>query len=66
MVRAVNALDYGLTCSIWTNDLATAHRTASAVEAGYVWVNDVGRHFPEPRLAVTSNPGSDARSAWRN
>jgi betaine-aldehyde dehydrogenase len=46
MVRDVNALDYGLTCSIWTNDLATAHRTASAVEAGYVWVSDVGRHFP--------------------
>lgn len=46
MVRAVNALDYGLTCSIWTNDLAAAHRTASAVEAGYVWVNEVGRHFP--------------------
>jgi betaine-aldehyde dehydrogenase len=21
--------------------------TASAVEAGYVWVNEVGRHFPE-------------------
>jgi betaine-aldehyde dehydrogenase len=46
MVRAVNALDYGLTCSIWTNDLDTAHRTATGVEAGYVWVNDVGRHFP--------------------
>jgi len=46
MVGAVNALDYGLTCSIWTNDLAAAHRTASAVEAGYVWVNEVGRHFP--------------------
>jgi len=46
MVRAVNVLDYGLTCSIWTNDLAAAHRTASAVEAGYVWVNEVGRHFP--------------------
>ena len=36
----------GLICSIWTNDLASAHRTASAVEAGYVWVNDVGRRFP--------------------
>src|SRR4030095_16879224 len=46
MVRAGNALDDGLTCSIWTTDLATAHRTAFAVEAGYVWVNDVGRHFP--------------------
>jgi betaine-aldehyde dehydrogenase len=46
MVRAVNALDYGLTCSIWTNDLDAAHRTATTVEAGYVWVNEVGRHFP--------------------
>jgi betaine-aldehyde dehydrogenase len=45
-VRAVNALDYGLTCSIWTNDLDTAHRTATGVEAGYVWVNEVGSHFP--------------------
>ena len=35
-----------LICSIWTNDLASAHCTASAVEAGYVWVNDVGWHFP--------------------
>ena len=66
MVRAVNALDYGLTCSIWTNDLAAAHRTASAVEAGYVWVNEVGPIFPEPLLAATSNRGLDARSAWKN
>jgi betaine-aldehyde dehydrogenase len=45
MMRDVNDLDVGLTCSIWTNDLTTAHRTASAVQAGYVWVNDIGRHF---------------------
>jgi betaine-aldehyde dehydrogenase len=45
MLRTVNGLNLGLTCSIWTNNLTTAHRTASAVEAGYVWVNEVGRHF---------------------
>jgi betaine-aldehyde dehydrogenase len=45
MLAEVNAVEYGLTCSIWTNDLTVAHRTAMAVEAGYVWVNDVGRHF---------------------
>ena len=45
MLRDVNALDVGLTCSIWTHDLDAAHRTAHAVEAGYVWVNEVGRHF---------------------
>jgi betaine-aldehyde dehydrogenase len=45
MLAAVNAVDYGLTCSIWTQDLTTAHRTAMAVEAGYVWINEVGKHF---------------------
>ncbi|MEO8677335.1 MAG: aldehyde dehydrogenase family protein, partial [Casimicrobiaceae bacterium] len=45
MLDDVNAVDYGLTCSIWTNDLDTAHRTAAAVQAGYIWINEVGKHF---------------------
>jgi len=45
MLDEVNAVEYGLTCSIWTNDVSIAHRTAMAVDVGYVWVNDVGRHF---------------------
>jgi betaine-aldehyde dehydrogenase len=45
MLADVNAVEYGLTCSIWTNDLDTAHRTAMAVEAGFVWINEVGKHF---------------------
>jgi betaine-aldehyde dehydrogenase len=45
MLSQVNQVEYGLTCSIWTNDLATAHRTAAAVEAGYVWINEVSKHF---------------------
>ncbi|CAM3903464.1 aldehyde dehydrogenase family protein [Kerstersia gyiorum] len=45
LLRDVNGLDLGLTCSIWTRDLSAALRLAHAVEAGYVWVNEVGRHF---------------------
>jgi betaine-aldehyde dehydrogenase len=45
MLDEVNQVEYGLTASIWTNDLNTAHRTAMAVEAGYVWINEVGKHF---------------------
>ena len=45
MMSQVNGVEYGLTCSIWTNDLNLAHRTAQAVEAGYVWVNETGKHF---------------------
>jgi acyl-CoA reductase-like NAD-dependent aldehyde dehydrogenase len=45
MLEEVNMVEYGLTCSIWTNDISTAHRTAAAVEAGFVWINEVGKHF---------------------
>ena len=45
MLGQVNEVEYGLTCSIWTNDLRKAHRTALAVEAGFVWVNEVSKHF---------------------
>jgi len=45
MFEAVNAVDYGLTCSIWTRDLVTAHRAARRVEAGYVWINNASVHF---------------------
>jgi betaine-aldehyde dehydrogenase len=45
MLAQVNGVEYGLTCSIWTDDLSTAHRTAMAVQVGYVWINEVGKHF---------------------
>ncbi|VVE13235.1 betaine aldehyde dehydrogenase (BADH) protein [Pandoraea horticolens] len=45
MLADVNALDYGLTCAIWTNDLEKGMRTASRVNAGFVWINEVGKHF---------------------
>jgi betaine-aldehyde dehydrogenase len=45
MLEQVNSVEYGLTASIWTNDLSTAHRTAAAVQAGFVWINEVSKHF---------------------
>ena len=42
MLRLVNGLDYGLTASVWTHDLTTAHRTARRVQAGTVWINQHG------------------------
>ena len=45
MLDAVNGVEYGLTCSIWTNDIRNAHRLAADVQAGFVWINEVSRHF---------------------
>ena len=43
VVRRANALPFGLTANVWTNDVSAAHRTARALEAGYVYVNGSGR-----------------------
>jgi len=45
-VSIANGVRYGLTASVFTRDLAKAHRFARDVEAGYVWVNQTSAHFP--------------------
>jgi len=45
LFEQVNSVEYGLTASIWSNDLTTAHRAAMSVEAGFVWINDTSKHF---------------------
>jgi betaine-aldehyde dehydrogenase len=44
-LRIANSVQYGLTASVFTKNLATAHAFARDVEAGYVWVNETTRHF---------------------
>ena len=45
-LQIANGVGLGLTASVFTADLRTAHRFARDVQAGYVWVNDSSRHFP--------------------
>jgi len=44
-VRLADDVEYGLTASVWTQDVSRAHRVARALHAGYVWVNDTSTHF---------------------
>ena len=45
LFEVVNAVPFGLTGSIWTRDLNTAHRAARRIQTGYVWINNVSQHF---------------------
>ena len=40
-----NAVDYGLTGAVFTKDLDNAMKVAQRIDAGYIWVNEVGPHY---------------------
>ena len=48
MISVANGLDYGLTASLFTNDLSVALETAERLECGYVWINSKGRYLGAP------------------
>lgn len=45
LFEQVNDVDYGLTGSIWTQNITTAHRAAGRIHTGYVWINNSSQHF---------------------
>jgi acyl-CoA reductase-like NAD-dependent aldehyde dehydrogenase len=58
MLAQANAIDLGLTASVWTNDLDLALKTAERLDAGYVWVNDSTRHYMGTPFGGTKNSGT--------
>lgn len=45
LIGAVNDTLYGLTASVYTRDISTATTVVRKIEAGYIWVNQVSKHF---------------------
>jgi aldehyde dehydrogenase (NAD+) len=44
-IRLANSTQYDLAAGIWTSDVSRAHRVASRLRAGTVWVNTYNRVF---------------------
>jgi acyl-CoA reductase-like NAD-dependent aldehyde dehydrogenase len=78
-VAIANDSIYGLSASVWTKDINTAHRVARDLEAGVVWVNgyDLG-DMTQPwgglkqsgigrdKCLETLNAVSESKSVWIN
>lgn len=57
-LEIANSTEYGLTASIWTNDIKTALRTAKAVESGYIWINGFSTHYRGTPFGGFKNSGT--------
>lgn len=56
-VDLANDVEYGLTASVWTQDITRAHRVIRNVEAGFTWINGSARHFPNVPFGGYKNSG---------
>jgi acyl-CoA reductase-like NAD-dependent aldehyde dehydrogenase len=57
-IRLANDSRYGLTASIWSASLDRAFRMADAIEAGYIWINDVESRYPGVPFGGWKDSGS--------
>ena len=39
VISYANSVRYGLSASVWTENLSRAHRVAAEIESGFVWIN---------------------------
>lgn len=56
-IGLANEGPYGLTAAVWTQDIDRALRVANAIDAGYVWINDVETRFPGVPFGGWGNSG---------
>lgn len=78
-LEIANSTEYGLGGGLWTNDLSRAHRVASQIRCGMVWINSYKRVSPNSPFGGTGKSGygremgfeaireyTEAKSIWVN
>jgi betaine-aldehyde dehydrogenase len=60
VIRQANSVSYGLTASVWTNDVNKAFKVVNHLEAGFTWINGSSRHFAGVPFAGQKNSGLDS------
>jgi len=65
-VTLANDSDFGLGSSIWTKDVARAHRVAGRLTHGIVWVNDHHRLDPSSPWGGVRDSGIGREGGWES
>lgn len=63
-VRLANVGDFALGASIWTRDVTRAHRLATAVKAGVLWINDHHKNDPRSIWGGYGMSGYGKENGW--
>jgi acyl-CoA reductase-like NAD-dependent aldehyde dehydrogenase len=65
-LRKANDIQFGLGSAVWTRDIARAHRVASQIEAGMVWINDHHRLDPGSPWGGVKDSGVGREGGWES
>jgi acyl-CoA reductase-like NAD-dependent aldehyde dehydrogenase len=65
-VDKANDIPFGLGSAIWTQNVARAHRVASRIQAGMVWINDHHRLDPASPWGGVKSSGVGREGGWES